>query len=110
MSNIKKANNWKCPLFGKYVLRMYILVLFLLNTGLHAKSKLIEKTITGTVVDNITNQPIPGANVIVKGTQSGVVTDLDGKFTIVAPVDATKLVVSYMGYKTKEVAIGGGVI
>lgn len=108
MSNIKKQENWGYFQFGKYELRMCILALFLLNTGLHAKSKLIEKPITGTVVDNITNQPIPGANVIVKGSQNGVVTDFDGKFTIVAPDDATRLVVSYMGYSTKEVAIGGG--
>jgi len=108
MSKIKKPENLECSLFGKYILHMCILGLFLLNTGLQAKSKLTEKPITGTVIDNITNQPIPGANVIVKGSQNGVVTDFDGKFTIVAPNDATKLVVSYMGYSTKEVAIGGG--
>jgi len=108
MSNIKKAKKWKYSLFGKYALGTCILVLFLSSTGLYAESKLIEKPITGTVVDNITNQPIPGANVIVKGTQKGVVTDFDGKFTIVAPVEATKLIVSYLGYSTKEVAIGEG--
>jgi ferric enterobactin receptor len=108
MSKIKKPENLECSLFGKYTLQMCILVLFLLNTGLQAKSILTEKSITGTVIDNITNQPIPGANVIVKGSQSGVVTDFDGKFTIEASDDATKLIVSYLGYSTKEVAIGGG--
>ncbi|MFN4763759.1 SusC/RagA family TonB-linked outer membrane protein [Gillisia sp. Q332] len=108
MSNIKKAKKWKYSLYGKYVLSTGILLLFLLSSGLYAESKLIEKPITGTVVDDITNQPIAGALVIVKGTQKGAVTDFDGKFTLSAPVGATTLIVSYLGYSSKEVDVGDG--
>ncbi len=61
-------------------------------------------TVTGVVSD--ANGPIPGVNVLVKGTSNGSVSDFDGKYSISASEDGT-LVFSYVGFKTKEVAIGG---
>lgn len=63
--------------------------------------------VTGVVVDE-TNSPLPGVNVVVKGTTSGVITDVDGKYTIV-PKDVMKDVLqfSFIGYDTKEVKING---
>ena len=58
-------------------------------------------SVSGTVVDEI-GEPIPGANVLQKGTTNGVLTDIDGNFSLKAPNGAT-LVVSYIGYVTKEV-------
>jgi TonB-linked SusC/RagA family outer membrane protein len=86
---------------------MCFLVFFLSSSVLYAESKLIEKTITGKVVDNATGDPIPGANIIIKGTKKGASTDFDGKFTITTSDEATILVVSYLGYKAKEVSIVG---
>ena len=60
--------------------------------------------ITGTVVDN-TGEPAIGATVRVKNGQHGVVTDIDGKFTIDVPRGST-LVVSYIGTQTQEVQVG----
>ena len=60
--------------------------------------------ITGTVVDNI-GEPAIGATVRVKNGQHGVVTDIDGKFTIDVPKGST-LVVSYIGTQTQEVQVG----
>ena len=60
--------------------------------------------ITGTVVDN-TGEPAIGATVRVKNGQHGVVTDIDGKFTIDVPKGST-LVVSYIGTQTQEVQVG----
>ncbi len=60
--------------------------------------------VTGTVSDS--NGPLPGASVVVKGTTTGTQTDFDGNFTINAESDAT-LVVSYIGYLTREVAVNG---
>lgn len=51
-----------------------------------------------------TNTPVVGANVIIKGTTSGTITDLDGNFVISMPVGAT-LSVSYINMKTKELTI-----
>ncbi|WP_255452795.1 TonB-dependent receptor [Aquimarina sp. RZ0] len=61
-------------------------------------------TVTGVVSD--ANGPIPGVNVLVKGTSNGSVSDFEGKYSISASEDGT-LVFSYVGFKTKEVAIGG---
>ena len=63
-----------------------------------------QKTITGTVTDD-TGLPLPGANVIIKGTSTGTQTDFDGNYTISANVGQT-LAFSYVGFSTKEVKVG----
>ena len=65
----------------------------------------IQSTITGTVTDD-TGAPLPGANVLVKGTTNGTQTDFDGNYTITADDDAT-LVFSYLGFASQEVAVNG---
>jgi iron complex outermembrane receptor protein len=61
--------------------------------------------ITGTVLDE-NGTPLPGASVLVKGTTTGTVTDLDGKFSLDVPANAI-LVISYLGYDSKEVSVNG---
>lgn len=61
-----------------------------------------NQRVTGTVVDQVTGEPVIGANVVVKGTTIGTSTDFDGKFSFEAPVGAT-LVVSYIGYLNLEI-------
>jgi TonB-linked SusC/RagA family outer membrane protein len=63
-----------------------------------------EQSIKGTVLDE-TGAGMPGVNVLVKGTPNGTVTDSDGAFTLSVPSGAT-LVVTFVGYKTTEVAVG----
>ena len=60
-------------------------------------------TITGTVVDE-TGMTVIGATVMVKGTNDGTITDMDGNFSLEGKVGTT-LVVSYVGYATLEVKI-----
>lgn len=62
------------------------------------------KQVTGKVIDN--TGAITGVNVTVKGTTIGVATDVDGNFKLNVPPNAT-LVFRFIGYKTKEVAVGG---
>jgi TonB-dependent starch-binding outer membrane protein SusC len=64
-----------------------------------------QKTLTGKVSDT-KGEPLVGASVVVKGTTTGTVTDLDGKYALSVPSSATTLVITYVGYKTTEVAIG----
>lgn len=78
----------------------------MLSFAVNASSNEPVKTITGKVVDEATNDPLPGASVVVKGTTIGVTTDFDGNFSIDTPDDATTLVVSFIGYATKELTIG----
>ena len=63
------------------------------------------KKITGTVVDN-TGEPVIGANVVVKGTTLGSITDMDGKFIIEDVPSNGTLQISYIGYKSIEMPIG----
>lgn len=62
------------------------------------------KTVTGTVSDNM--GPMPGVNVLVKGTTNGVVTDFDGEFTIDDVSNDDTLVFSYIGFVSQEVPVG----
>ena len=61
--------------------------------------------VKGQVSDNV--GPLPGVNVMVKGTMTGVITDMDGNFEIVAPYSKATLVFSYVGYQPKEVSLKG---
>ena len=62
-------------------------------------------TVSGTVTDD-TDQPVIGASVMVKGSTTGVPTDLDGKYTIDVPVDAV-LEFSSVGLRTVDIQVNG---
>ena len=65
-------------------------------------------TINGTVTDQATGQPLPGVNILVKGTSTGASTDFDGNFTISnVPINGT-LVFTYLGYKELEYVVTNG--
>ena len=74
------------------------------DNALSSQSTQQAKTITGKVVD-VAGEPIIGASVLVKDSSTGSVTDIDGKFSVEAPVGST-LVVSFVGYATEEVKVG----
>ncbi|WP_278623949.1 TonB-dependent receptor [Parabacteroides gordonii] len=62
--------------------------------------------ISGTVISGSDNYPIIGANILVKGTTIGTITDVDGNFSFEAPKGST-LVVSYIGYQSQEMQVSG---
>lgn len=64
-----------------------------------------QRSITGKVTDE-KNVPLIGASVLVKGTSTGTVTDIDGNYTVEIPAGATALVFSYTGYDTQEIELG----
>ncbi len=73
----------------------------------HSSSEAIQSaTVSGTVLDQ-DNMPIPGANVILKGTASGTTTDANGKYTLQTDDQNTILVFSFIGYVTEEIPVGG---
>ncbi|MGB6151313.1 MAG: SusC/RagA family TonB-linked outer membrane protein, partial [Pricia sp.] len=65
-----------------------------------------QTQITGTVLDEA-NTPLPGASILEKGTNNGVVSIFDGNFAISISDDDATLVVSYIGYETEEIAMDG---
>ncbi|MCX6333348.1 MAG: TonB-dependent receptor [Bacteroidia bacterium] len=66
-------------------------------------------TVTGKVIDT-ENQPVIGANVVVKGTTIGTMTGIDGKFSIGAPSSTSILTVSFIGYVPQEFIVGNNTV
>ena len=83
-----------------------LIVLSVIVSGLTLMAQ--TRVITGTVTSAVAGEgPIPGVTVMVKGTTVGALTDVNGKYSITVPSDATTLVFSYIGMKSREVEIGG---
>lgn len=78
------------------------IVIFEKQTTINSNSR--TRTITGTVID-ASGVPVIGANIMVKGSSTGTVTDVDGKFSIKAS-EGTILEVSYIGYLAQEIKVG----
>ena len=66
---------------------------------------LAQRSITGTVTD-VTGETLIGANILVKGTTIGAVTDFDGTYSLEVPDGSTTLVFSYTGFETQEIELG----
>jgi len=77
----------------------HIIFLFVFVISLSAQTK-----VSGIVVDN-SNQPVPYANVVFKGSKTGVVSNEDGRFYIESPENYSALVVSFVGFPDKEVKL-----
>lgn len=77
---------------------LLLVALFFATATVFGQTKL-----TGTVIDE-TNQPLPSASVVVKGTTNGTSTDFDGKFTLSSDKNSGVVIISFVGYKNKEVA------
>ena len=101
MKSIKKKRSMAShrKLHFQKVLGSMIVTLALLFAGSAGAQE--TKTIQGMVRD-VTGEPLIGASVIEKGTNNGVITDVDGNFTLTVPADAT-LSIAYMGYATREI-------
>lgn len=78
------------------------LMLLLLGVGISVQAQI---KVTGVVKD-ATGESMPGVNLAIKGTTTGTISDIDGKFAISAPDKSSVLVVSFIGYKTEEIKIG----
>ena len=91
-----KCNSWLGRKF------LFTIVAFVLS-GVMAFAQ--TKTVTGTIVDEF-GEPIIGANVLVKGTTNGAVTDIDGNYSITGVSDSDELVVSYIGYASQTLPVG----
>ncbi|WP_020532021.1 SusC/RagA family TonB-linked outer membrane protein [Flexithrix dorotheae] len=65
-----------------------------------------DKEITGKIISSEDNEPLPGVSVIVKGTSSGTISDIDGNYRLNVPEGNDLIVFSYVGFETQEVQIG----
>ena len=86
-----------------FLRRLFFIALFsVLAIGASAQNK----TVSGTVIDG-TGEPVIGASVLVKGTTNGVITDLDGRFTLQGVPSNGTIQISFVGYKTQDVSVAG---
>ncbi len=88
---------------GRTMLRR---LMFLLLGAVCSLGALAQSRVTGKVVD-ANGEPVIGASVMVKGTSNGVVTDLDGNYSIGNVPAGASLNISYVGYRTRTVAVDG---
>ena len=79
--------------------------MFLLVFALGVSFTYAQRTVSGKVTDGKTGDPLIGANILVKGTSTGTITDLDGMYSISAAEGST-LVFSYTGYANQEAVVG----
>jgi TonB-linked SusC/RagA family outer membrane protein len=84
---------------------LFVVLVFLLFAGYNSFA---QQTITGTVTNAESGDPIPGASVVVKEqTTIGTSTDMEGQYSLRVPSDAETLIFSFVGMQTQEVAIRG---
>ena len=98
-------NSKRLRLFSQmyFIQWLFLTVLFsLVAMSGYAQSK----TITGKIIDS-TGEPVIGASVLVKGTTNGVISDIDGNFTISGVAENATIQISFVGYKTQELAVAG---
>ncbi len=79
-----------------------LLLMLLASPLLYAQ----ERNVSGVVTSVDENEPLPGVNILVKGSTQGTVTDVDGKYTLAVPGPETILVFSSVGYATEETEVG----
>lgn len=83
-------------------LSLLLILLALISANVYAQ----DQKVTGTVIAEADKFPIIGANILVKGTTVGTITDVDGHFSLDVPKNAT-LVISYIGCETQEIKMSG---
>jgi hypothetical protein len=89
---------------GNFKFRSYLIFcLVLMNATLHGQNI----SVRGVVTDGNTNEPLPGVNIIIKGTQTGVVTDMDGNYQITVNSPDAVLQFSSVGYVAEEMNVSG---
>lgn len=88
----------------KRLLMLLVMPMLLFSVSAWAQ----DKTVTGKVTDAANGSPLPGVSVTVKGIKAATQTAADGTFSLKVPASATTLTLSYVGYASKDVAIGNG--
>ncbi len=102
---LKLKLKMKQKLKNKFPVSSLMLVLALVLSSFTSITLQAQDRVTGKVTGQ-DGVPLPGVNVLQKGTSKGAVTDFDGKFTLLLGSGSKTLLFSYIGYQTKEVALG----
>jgi TonB-dependent SusC/RagA subfamily outer membrane receptor len=84
-----------------------LLLFLLLVTFYFAKGSPQKQIVTGIVTDSLTGEPLPGVHVVIESTQTGTLTDLNGKYSFTRPDIGEVLVFSFVGYVTERITFAG---
>jgi TonB-dependent starch-binding outer membrane protein SusC len=90
----------------KKTIKIFLMLLILITS---TSGMFAQVTVTGTVIDT-EKQPVAGANVVVKGTTTGTITDIDGKFSIIAPSSSSIITISFIGFVPQEFVVGNNTV
>ena len=90
--------------YNKSLKALFIMFLLFTFTNLQAQDNI---TVSGVVTEGDSTVSLPGVSIMVKGTTKGTSTDFDGKFTLRNISSNSVLIISYLGYATKEVKVAG---
>ncbi|MBE0639330.1 MAG: TonB-dependent receptor [Bacteroidales bacterium] len=105
MKEVLKSSNLSYDLIENYIVVRPVKVKPEALTAVASFQQSERRTITGTVTSAEDGATIPGVSIVVKGTNIGTTTDIDGKYQLLVPVESTHLVFSFVGMVTQEVAI-----
>lgn len=99
---------WNLRNFSRFFLLLNVLVLrsFVLTADGHRPNATADITVQGKIVDAETQSPIPGVNVVIKGTSTGTTTDTEGNYRVTVANASAVLVYSFVGYLSQEVNVG----
>lgn len=106
---LKGRARWlKYPVFGMLVLPLATTSAYAVS-GENDKVAVVQqsnvRTLVGQILDDETGEPVIGANILVKETQTGVITDIDGRYSVQIPMKGANLVISFVGYATQTIKV-----
>jgi TonB-linked SusC/RagA family outer membrane protein len=107
-SFMKSYVQWPVVRSGR-IMKIVLLNLLLISTlfsNARGLSSAADKKVTGKVLDSKDSSPLPGVNVLIKGTGVGTTTDVSGNYEITVPNEASVLVFSFVGFTSQEVTVG----
>lgn len=92
--------------FMKLKTNLFLRWLVMVSALFLCNAMIAQRTISGTVTDKSTGEPLIGANILLVGTSTGTVTDIDGTYSLTVPQDATVIEISYTGYASERITLG----
>lgn len=99
--------NLEGPFILRCLLRFFLVIIVVASQSTKIYPQVDQKiTVTGTVIDGSTKEPMIGVNVIIQGTLTGTTTDLSGKFIITVPTEQAVLEFSFIGYNKQIITVG----
>jgi TonB-dependent starch-binding outer membrane protein SusC len=92
----------------------FLLVMLLIHASMFLQASVAgvwqNKVVTGTISDAMTGELLVGVNIVIKGTTTGAVSDINGNFSLEIPDQETILRITYIGYLTEEITVMPGPI